>query len=75
MDAGGFRQVEETILLLKWHELQDTKLHMHIRSYKKALLTMTSYFVLATMITTIIKTPYSFPLKTKVLTKIKHITY
>ena len=35
LDAGGFRQVEEKILLLTWREVQDTELHMHIRSYKK----------------------------------------
>ena len=35
LDAGGFRRVEETILLLTWHEVQDTELHMRIRSYKK----------------------------------------
>ena len=34
-DAGGFRGVQETILLLTWHEVQDTELHMRIRSYKK----------------------------------------
>ena len=34
LDAGGFRQVEETILLLTWHKVQDTELHMCIRSYK-----------------------------------------
>ena len=68
LDAGGFRQVEETILLLTWHKVQDTELHMRIRSYKS----ITNYdiiLVLATIITTIIKIPHSFPLK------IKHTTY
>ena len=41
LDAGGFRRVEETILLLTWHEVQDTELHMamhiigHIKSITK----------------------------------------
>ena len=70
LDAGGFRQVEEKISLLTWREVQDTELHMHIRSYKKALLTMTSYFVVATIITTLVKIPHSFPLKIKYLQKL-----
>ena len=34
LDAGGFRQVEDTILFLTWHEVQDTELDMRMGSYK-----------------------------------------
>ena len=67
LDAGGFRPVEDTILFLTWHEVQDTELLDHIK-----IITKYDIIRYSTFITTITKTPHSFPLKIRATCTTKH---